>query len=41
MVLTTVKIPKKDKDTKTQQKNEISDSTEDSQKISSNPQTPK
>jgi hypothetical protein len=41
MVLTTVKIPKDKKSNETLQKNEISDSTEDSQKISSNPQTPK
>lgn len=37
-----IEIPKKDKKaTETQQKNENSDSTEDSQKRSSNPQTPK
>ena len=42
MELNTVQITKKEKKAiETQQKNEISDSTEDSQKRQSNPQSPK
>lgn len=42
MELNSVQITKKDKKAiETQQKNEISDSTEDSQKRQSNPQSPK